>query len=326
MVGREKTRTWLEEQQAKSLFFHAKLHEWKLLETAYEIERFEGEKVKWNLQELGISEQAWNRVIHRGIAPVRVFAHPEVLQQVPRAVSYYRMLAMVSQKSMKNVGLNTEPYEEGAQQLNQETASAIAVHLNKLVCQLILSEEKVDAREFDLWRGMAAGSQAQGAWQNEKGNAYEAILQQLITDYLGERGLIKQRGKDHIELKNGDVVQFGRDPDISLLRAQTRLSAVEVKGGIDPAGAHERLGAALKTLKDCKTQNPECVTLLLLRENTLTEGLSERLLQSQSDITRWFTLEGIIQNPEVRAEFMLLFLHEAVQERQDGKGRSADPR
>jgi len=54
---------------------------------------------------LGISQKAWNKVIHRGIKPVLIFAHPQVLMSVSRAVGYYRMLAMVSQKSMNRVAL-----------------------------------------------------------------------------------------------------------------------------------------------------------------------------------------------------------------------------
>ena len=71
-----KFEDWAQEQTAKSLFFHQKLHEWGLLEVARAIEAFDGSRVEWNLQDLCISEHAWNRVIHGGIAPVRVFAHP----------------------------------------------------------------------------------------------------------------------------------------------------------------------------------------------------------------------------------------------------------
>lgn len=62
--------SWVQEQQARSLFFLAKLQEWGLQEVASAIEQFDGSSVEWNLQELNISEKAWNRVIHRGIPPV----------------------------------------------------------------------------------------------------------------------------------------------------------------------------------------------------------------------------------------------------------------
>ncbi|MCI0552276.1 MAG: hypothetical protein L0287_15100, partial [Anaerolineae bacterium] len=71
---------WTLDQLAKSAFFHRKLHEWKLLEIADQIDQVRGENLNWD--NLNISEQAWNKVIHRGIKPVVVFAHPFVLQTV----------------------------------------------------------------------------------------------------------------------------------------------------------------------------------------------------------------------------------------------------
>ena len=92
-----KFEDWAQEQTAKSLFFHQKLHEWGLLEVARAIEAFDGSRVEWNLQDLCISEHAWNRVIHGGIAPVRVFAHPAVLQSIARSVGYYRCTYQLNQ-------------------------------------------------------------------------------------------------------------------------------------------------------------------------------------------------------------------------------------
>ena len=72
--ARSKHESWLMDQVTKSEFFHQKLHEYGLLETAYAIEKVRGEALDWNREGLGISEKAWNKVIHRGIKPVRVFA------------------------------------------------------------------------------------------------------------------------------------------------------------------------------------------------------------------------------------------------------------
>jgi hypothetical protein len=168
MPSDEEKESWTIDQITKSEFFHQKLHEWGLLEIAYELERVKGEDLEWNRKDLGITNRAWNRVIHRGIKPVRVFAHPEVLMQNPKRIGYYRMLAMVSQKSMSRVGLSINIHEKGKRQLNDDPALHISKHLNKIVSILIEHDEKIDAREFDLWRGMAAGSQAQGSWQNTK--------------------------------------------------------------------------------------------------------------------------------------------------------------
>ena len=153
-------QAWTLDQLAKSAFFHRKLHEWKLLEIAVQIEAVRGEGLSW--ENFSISETAWNKVIHRGIKPVMVFANPEVLKTVNGSVGYYRMLAMVSQKSMKRVGISLDSYEDGKPMTNHEMAISVANHLNHIISTLIETEEILDPREFDLWRGMAAGSQAQG--------------------------------------------------------------------------------------------------------------------------------------------------------------------
>jgi len=150
MPSDNEKESWTIDQITKSEFFHQKLHEWGLLKIAYELESIKGEDLEWNRKDLGIAIRAWNKVIHRGIKPVRVFAHPEVLIQNPKRVGYYRMLAMVSQKSMSRVGVSINRYEGGKGQLNEEIALHITKHLNKIVSTLIEHDEKIDAREFDL--------------------------------------------------------------------------------------------------------------------------------------------------------------------------------
>lgn len=79
------------------------------------------------------------------------------------------MISMASQKSKNRVGLTLGRYESGKASPEDKTALAIAKHLNQIISRLIEIDEQMNAREFDLWRGMAAGLQAQAAWQNTKG-------------------------------------------------------------------------------------------------------------------------------------------------------------
>jgi hypothetical protein len=48
------------------------------------------------------------------------------------------------------------------------THAAIARYLNQIISRLIELDDQIDAQEFDLWRGMAAGSQVQSSWQNNR--------------------------------------------------------------------------------------------------------------------------------------------------------------
>ncbi len=304
MTSDSKLQIWFLDQLSKSEFFHQKLHEWKMLSVGEAVEAFRGETLQWNLPELGISESAWNRVIHRGIRPVTVFAHPEVLKGIPGSTGYYRMLSMVSQKSMARVSLTVNAYEAGPSVPDSAAAREIACHLNKIISRLIEFDEQVDAREFDLWRGMAAGTQAQGSWQNTKGGRVEALMKGLIRRGLRERGWVvtESAGGGQMELSDGRTVMFGDEPDIAFYKGDRIRAAVEVKGGIDTAGVLERLGAALKSLNRVREENPTAVTILVIQGVSLTDRARADLELSRHIITHWSTVESLLTEEAARAE------------------------
>lgn len=136
-------RAWALDQLQKSTFFHQRLHEWKLVDVAQQIEGISGESLPWDLPDLNISELAWNRIIHSGIKPIIVFAHPTVLMTVEKSVSYYRMLSMVSQKSMNQIGLSTTRFEQTESLPSSDAAQRIARRLNTLICALIEQEQEI---------------------------------------------------------------------------------------------------------------------------------------------------------------------------------------
>lgn len=302
-----KKRTWSIDQLAKSEFFHQKLHEWELMEVADKIDHIEGETLNWDIGRFEISDKAWNKVIHRGIKPIIVFAHPDVLTTIPRATGYYRMLAMVSQKSMNQVGLSTIRYEAG-QLPKFELAEIIAQHFNKIISGLVEADEKINAREFDLWRGMAAGSQAQGSWQNTKGRKMEVVVQGIIRRRLHESGLAADDidDKPRILLNDRRTVIFADEPDIGFYQNGKIVAAVEVKGGIDKAGVLERVGAAIKSLSRAKEENPDSVTILILQEVSMTPQSVIDLQTNQRTVNQWFTVEDVLENEEKRNEIFAL--------------------
>ena len=291
---------WSLDQLAKSQFFHRKLHEWKLIETAEKIEAIEGEALAWS--PLNISDIAWNKVIHRGIKPVRVFAHPHVLQTVVGATAYYRMLAMVSQKSMNRIGSILVAYEEGRKSPSVEIALTLAQHFNAIISALIEADAHLNAREFDLWRGMAAGAQAQGSWQNNKGSLAEIEIRLLIMTRLNERGLIQSQSAVNVfTLLDGRTVMFSDEPDVAIYADGVTQIAVEVKGGIDSAGVLERLGAALKSLQRARMENPQAITILIAQEISLTRRALDDLQMSIGTVTHVFTVSAIL-NPALTEE------------------------
>jgi hypothetical protein len=311
---RHKHESWLIDQITKSEFFHQKLHEYGLLEIAYAIEDVQGDKLDWDREGLGISEKAWNKVIHRGIKPVRVFAHPYVLENVHRSVGYYQKLAMVSLKSMNNIGLTITRYEAGQnkQPMDEHKARSICRRLNELISRLIESDDVLDPREFDLWRGMTAGSTAQGSWQNSKGDRTEGVVKGIISRRIRSQGLVVEQSDDgrRLQLQDGRIIEYGSEPDVAIYDQDHRiLVAVEIKGGIDTAGVLERIGAVIKRLSRAKQENPHAMTLLILSQVSMTEQARQELETHRGDIDHWFTVEDVLNSDDVRQRiFELLSL------------------
>lgn len=67
------------------------------------------------------------------------------------------------------------------------TALQVSRHLNGIIGVLIEHAEKLDPREFDLWREMSAGYQAQDSWQDTKGDRTEVLIRELIERRIGTR-------------------------------------------------------------------------------------------------------------------------------------------
>jgi len=306
----EKQRAWALDQLQKSIFFHQRLHEWQLLEVAEQIESIPGETLSWDRPDLNISDMAWNRIIHNGIKPIIVFAHPTVLTSVNRSAGYYRMLSMVSQKSMNQVGLSTIRYEQTEGFPSSEVALRIAQRLNTLICALIELEQEIETREFDLWRGMAAGSQAQGSWQNRKGDLVEEIMRRDLLSQLYRVGLIESdRSADvtsrvvELRLVDGRTVRMGSEPDIEVVTKGRIQAAVEVKGGIDPAGVLERVGAAIKSLRRSKDESPGAITVLVMTAVSLSAQARSDIESSRLSVNYLFTVEDILHDAERKAEY-----------------------
>ncbi len=299
---------WVIDQLAKSEYFHQKLHEWGMLEVAAAIDLVRGEDLAWAPRQLGISEKAWTRIIHRGIKPVIVFAHPEVLTKIPRAVAYYRMLAMVSQKSMARVGLTTAGYEVSRGILTLEHAGALAGHLNHIISNLVEADDSIDSREFDLWRGMAAGSQAQGSWGNTKGDRAEIVVRGILRRRIREKGLALAESADasQLELLDERLAVFADEPDFALYRSDKIEVAIEIKGGIDTAAVLERVGAAVKSLGRAKRENPDAITILVVQGVSMTPRAYEDLEGNRDAVNRWFLVEDVLDDSAVRDELLAL--------------------
>ena len=89
------------------------------------------------LDDLMISERAWEHILDSVIEPRLVFAHPDLLQKHPQASQYYRGIALLPQKRVADIASPVATWEDGSRKRpnygRAEPESRAAVQLGNLV-------------------------------------------------------------------------------------------------------------------------------------------------------------------------------------------------
>ncbi len=203
--------------------------------------------------------------------------------------------------------------EQGKKLPKPNEALRIAQRLNLITSALIDSDPSIDQREFDLWRGMAAGSQAQGSWQNRKGDFVETLIRQDLLSQLYRIGLLEpDKAVDikprvvELPLIDGRTVRLGSEPDILIYSAARIQAAVEIKGGIDVAGVLERVGASIKSLRRAKEESPGAITILILSAISLSDQAKRDIDSNKFSVNYWFTVEDIMENATTKQQYYSL--------------------
>ena len=108
-------------------------------------------------------------------------------------------------------------------------------------------------------------------------------------------------------LHDGFVMVFSSEPDVAFRRDGSLEATIEVKGGIDPAGALERLGAADKSAQAAIEVNPRCKNFLVA--GVITPEMRRRLDQSRL-FEKDFELVELLSDENRQSEFFAeLFNH-----------------
>ena len=290
---------------AKSTFFHAKLHEWGVLEISQQIEQIPGETLPWNIQELNISQTAWNKIIHRGIKPILIFTHPQVLLQLPAALNYYQMLAMVPKSALNSIQITNLKTEKNADNRNKKLALTASQYLNSILSLLVESDAHINPREFDLWRGMTAGAQAQSAWHKSHGSKAELLIHAFIRRRLWEQNWVSVETPDKTRLVLNDrrIFRFGNKPSLSIYQENSLLAIVEIPEQNSTISYLESIKKACQSLQDHQQNHPQIKTFIILELETLSSPIKTYLKNSNSKIEQWFSLPDILQNENKKQEF-----------------------
>jgi hypothetical protein len=132
-----------------------------------------------NVEAWGIDVAALERL---NAVPIRYplyFCRPEYFATNPRLIVYYRNLAMVSQKAMKDARLNAARYERGVPP-PQEFAEDVTRYLNSIISGIVKTGLIEKGHHIEMAYANL-GDTVGGGWRNEVGRlAYFAVVTPLL--------------------------------------------------------------------------------------------------------------------------------------------------
>lgn len=317
----------LEQKEAEKLqyslratFFYRRHREFASL--LQEISTLDSNKYDWSKsEEFGVSRASLNYVRSKSLPSCQIFCHPDLISKTPRLIAYYRLIAVLPQKGLQRLAFGIQAFEEGTRRsLNKERALLLAKALNAYICSIIDSDPHFSMESILSTGLMNFGTQVNGSWRNEIGSEGSRRVKELLFTHFVDADLVKQIIiKDGTNLpptasfppideiqgfitKNDHKVTFASEPDISILSPADSLeAAIEVKAGIDPAGALERYGAAKKSFDRALRTNKACTTIYLA--SCITEGVKKAMSDDRL-VKRDFNLTKVFVEDTDRQDFL----------------------
>ena len=178
------------------------------------------------------------------------FCLPSDLVREPRLLLYYRNVAMISNKVMNNIGLDTTQHEFGVP-IDLDKAQSIAQHLNKIVSALVMETRLHGQRRHLEMVYINTGASLDGGWRNEVGRlAYVSVLSPIVLHLHRQKKL-----KSIIFHLKGRIVLEDEDANDS-----RKIQELEVQDH-----SEQELTTLLSNLEDQR---------IVYRQITLTNGNS----------------------------------------------------
>lgn len=273
------------------------------------------------MKALGISENAWLHAKQQRIDPKLVFAHPKLLAAHPDASMYYRGIATLSLKQVAQEACAVETWE------SKGTKAKVTLDRVRKVCRLYnsVTSSVLEARpNWELQDGQrnilaTMGIRIDGSLRNLIGQNAERNIRNMIVSWLTSESNLsyKQTGKGGVEWLLGEEasvrMNFSSEPDVGFYRITARqageewelVASIEIKGGTDPAGALERLGAIKKSFDNTPVR---CKNFLVL--GVVTDEMRRQMDQMRIDGS--FLLSEVLQAGARRDEFLSEVFHHTL--------------
>lgn len=279
------------------------------------IEDFKADLSFDRYEKLGISTNALNYVADAGIELKRVFAHPDLLRIHPEVSQYYRGIALLSQKQVQSLVCNVSKWEDGTYKRKpafEQCANAAQIY------NVVISSIIEGASNWTLENGYrnilaTIGISLDGFMRNKIGQDAESLIKTRITAWLAEKGLTDatyglidtERGASSFDLSSDTVMRYSSEPDIAIIRDGQKIATIEIKGGKDPAGALERLGAMQKSFEETPRS---CQNFLVA--GVITPEMRSRL-ENLGNV-KVFLLDDLSSDGEPWDNFMMEVFHYAA--------------
>ena len=303
----------------RSSFFYRLHGVWDALLSL--VEEHSSKKLDWRARKaLGISTAAWDKVALEMVSPALVFCHPSVITSEPRLIAYYRCLALLPQKGMQRLASSTQRQEDGKSGIDHERASAVAKAVNEILSLLIESDPDWKLECARTAAIMNYGTQVNGSWRNAIGEEGANRVKDLLVSHLVGSNVVREVAISNgarvamstsppavsdmraLILKTGYVVAFGSEPDVSIRDAhRTLVGTIEVKYGLDPAGALERYGAAMRSFQAAVRENARVINIYLA--SCFTPELRRRMNEDRL-VNQDFNLLEVLGDKDRRLRFL----------------------
>lgn len=305
----------------RSLLINELLDEDWVLAICEEIDRFvEDNRIDYQpLDHRSISQEAWDHIVSIGVDPWRVFAHEDIFCEIPIASQYYRGMTLLSRKGVQSAVGSIDSWEDVSKspRIPKQKAIAVARLYNVLMSRIVEQTDRwsIENGLRNIVATMAIGYD--GTWRNHIGKMAEEKVWGIITKFLQSRFSNWQYSEEDIrdsfvELPTDPGVtversmKFGSEPDVSFIDSEgSTVATIEIKGGMDPAGALERFGAMRKSFEETSGKTANFLIL-----GVMTDEVKRRL--EDPDLTVISFVLGDLDNKSIAAKFLDELFHYAV--------------
>ena len=155
--------------------------------------------------------------------------------------------------------------------------------------------------------------------RNKVGAVGEDRIRRMILEWLIANDLVikpslkrddlPEQLPSEIELKRGVTMRFSSEPDIAFEQRSIVKATVEIKGGVDPAGALERYGAAKKSFEHAVARSPQCRNFYI--GGVLTKELQRRIAADRL-VEKTYSLIDLLKDENVRSNFFRELFHHTL--------------